>query len=473
MLIGLSALLILGGFLMSGAEAAVWVLAFAQLLLLANEIRKGQVMGGGAFLFMSFLFFGMRPIYLVVERDHYLFTRIFLFRPDIAQITNAMSWATLGMLLFSLALQLAPRMHREYLKRRFAANRSKTEFQNARNNAPALLVAAQIFTLPIMYYLAINVGKALRGSGLGAYGYELPIPMQALHIFAVVFFCDRYLRKKSVGNVVLMSLSTLVFLVFTWLMRDVSNFRGFYLTGVMIVGIACLQRLLPRVSYAWLIIPIIVAQPLFQYLGQARKAANADLTDQNIAAEVFEDKGVINAYWSFYQAQSGDMNIFDTFVAAKQNEPKFKPYLWSWIYVPFHLIPRKLWPGKPERGVTQDISYNRGAPLSPGIIGFFLRDGGLIWMLGSMFVLGYLIALLDWYVRTMPAGYLRCCLISITVINAMYLTRFYLWQYFYQVLYAAIPCIVLAWYLKKQGSGTPRRKVSGTARRGPLLGAAV
>ena len=464
MLIGLSAFILFAAFLMLGTEVAIWLLAAAQLCLLANEIRKGQVMGGGAFLFMSFLFFGMRPIYLVLERDHYLFTRIFLFRPDLTQITDAMWWATLSLLCFSLALQLAPKIHRGYLERRFAANKSKTEFLNSRQQAPALLVAAQIFTLPIMYYLAVNVGKALRGTGLGAYGYELPIPMQALHIFAVVFFFDRYLRRKSISNIVLMCLSTLVFLAFSWLMRDVSNFRGFYLTGVMIVGIACLQRWLPRVSYAWLIVPIIVAQPLFQYLGQSRKAANVDLTEQNIAAEVFEDRGVIHAYWSFYEAQSGDMNIFDTFVAAKQNEPKFKPYLWSWIYVPFHLIPRKLWPGKPERGVTQDISYNRGAPLSPGIIGFFLRDGGLIWMLGSMFVLGYLIALLDWYVRTMPAGYLRCCLISITVINAMYLTRFYLWQYFYQVLYAAIPCIVLAWYLKKKGFRAPRRTVVGAVR---------
>jgi hypothetical protein len=473
MLIGLSAFILFAAFLMLGMEVAIWLLAAAQLFLLANEIRKGQVMGGGAFLFMSFLFFGMRPIYLVLERDHYLFTRIFLIRPDLTQITDAMWWATLSMLCFSLALQLAPKIHRGYLKRRLAANKSKTEFLNTRQQAPALLVAAQIFTLPIMYYLAVNVGKALRGTGLGAYGYELPIPMQALHIFAVVFFFDRYLRKRSVSNVVLMCLSTLVFLVFTWLMRDVSNFRGFYLTGVMIVGIACLQRWLPRVSYAWLIIPIIVAQPLFQYLGQARKAANVDLTEQNIAAEVFEDRGVIHAYWSFYQAQSGDMNIFDTFVAAKQNEPRFRPYLWSWIYVPLHIIPRALWPGKPERGVTQDISYNRGAPLSPGIVGFFMRDGGLLWMLGSMFLLGYLIALLDWYIQTMPRGYLRCCLISITVINAMYLTRFYLWQYFYQVLYAAIPCIVLAWYLKKQGSGTPRRRVSRTAKRGALLGPAV
>ena len=50
-----------------------------------------------------------------------------------------------------------------------------------------------------------------------------------------------------------------------------------------------------------------------------------------------------------------DMNIFDTFVAAKMHEPSFRPYLWSWIYVPLHLIPRKFWAGKPIGGVTQDF----------------------------------------------------------------------------------------------------------------------
>jgi hypothetical protein len=77
-------------------------------------------------------------------------------------------------------------------------------------------------------------------------------------------------------------------------------------------------------------------------------------------------------------------------------------------------------------------------------------------MLLSMLVLGYLIALLDCYVLTMRPGYLQSCLIGIVVINAMFLTRFFLWQYFYQMLYAAIPCFVLAWYLNKQGANPKR-----------------
>ena len=143
------------------------------------------------------------------------------------------------------------------------------------------------------------------------------------------------------------------------------------------------------------------------------------------------------------------MNIFDTFAAATKAQPAYYPYALSWLYVPFHWVPRFLWQDKPRRGVLIDVKFMHGAPLSPGIAGFFLLDGGLAWMLLSMLVLGYLISLADCYVLTMRRGYLQSCLLGIVVINAMFLTRFFLWQYFYQMLYAAIPCMLLAWYANK------------------------
>jgi len=155
------------------------------------------------------------------------------------------------------------------------------------------------------------------------------------------------------------------------------------------------------------------------------------------------------AYWNFYQASGGDMNIFDTFIATTKAEPSYYPYALSWLYVPFHFVPRAIWKDKPRKGMLIDLSFLRGAPLSPGIAGLFLLDGGYAWMLLSMFVLGYCLALLDGYVLTMRPGYLKCCLIGIVVINAMFLTRFFLWQYFYQMLYAAVPCALLAWWVSK------------------------
>jgi len=224
----------------------------------------------------------------------------------------------------------------------------------------------------------------------------------------------------------------------------------------MIVGIAVLMRLKGRVGYMWLIVPIVVLQPFFQYLGGDRQKSNAELAETGLIEEVFDDQSLGETYWKFYDSL-GDMNIFDTFVAAKRSEPAFYPYVWSWAYVPFHLVPRAVWPGKPKGGVTQDVAFTNEAPTSPGIAGFFLLDGGIVWMLLSMVVLGYLVSLVDWTILTMRPGYLQCCLIGIVTINAMFLSRFFLWQYFYQVLYAALPCVFLAWYINR---AAPRPKGS-------------
>jgi hypothetical protein len=80
-------------------------------------------------------------------------------------------------------------------------------------------------------------------------------------------------------------------------------------------------------------------------------------------------------------------------------------------------------------------------------------------MLASMAVLGFLIATLDGWVFTLPRGYLQYCLIGIVTVNAMFLTRFFLWQYFYQMLYAFIPIMTLAWWFGRSA------KVGATAAR--------
>jgi len=457
MLLAFGAFLLFAAWPLGGTTVAVWLLALSQLCFFLNEARKGQVTGSGAFLFMSFLFFGMRPLYLVLESDYSLFYRVFVIRPEMLFVTTAMWWATLAGLCFALGAQLPRRTQSATWSRRLLANRAVAVRPVVKASTAGFLFFAQLATLPVIYLLARGAGRGLYESGLGAYAYDAPVPMQAVHIFALVVLVERYLRRKTPGNLAILVASGAAFIAFTWLMRDVSNFRGFYLTGILIAGIAVLQRLKPRVGYAWLVIPILVAQPFFKYLGEQRSLRNEDIAEADITEEVFKDEGVLMAYWNFYQAAGGDMNIFDTFAAATKAEPAYYPYALSWLYVPFHFVPRFLWKDKPERGVLVDMKFTRGAPLSPGIAGFFLLDGGFAWMLLSMLVLGYLIAMLDCYVLTMRAGYLQSCLVGIVVVNAMFLTRFFLWQYFYQMLYAAIPCFVLAWYLNRGSRPTPLR----------------
>jgi len=458
----LSAFLLLAAYPLIGTTMAVWVLAASQFALLLGEIRKRQVSGVGGFIFMSFLFFSVRPIYLIWENDYKLFRSLFLIRVDLTEVGNSMWWASAALLCFAVGAYLAPRIGRGWIQKRRARSAQSAALGLVSAKVCYGMMFFQFLTLPVMLVLA-RMGRSLYGSAFGAYAYDLPVPMQALHIIALVVLFERYLRTKTPTSMMALAVSGLLFLFFTWLMRDVSLFRGFYIAGVMIVGIAGLQRVKGRVGYAWLILPVVLLQPFFQYLGQTRTMQGEELAEQGMIEAVFENQTLGEAYWNFY-GSDGDMNIFDTFVAAKKSEPAFYPYVWSWLYVPLHLVPRKLWPGKPERGITMDVSYSRGFPYSPGIAGLFLLDGGLLWMLLSMAVLGFLLATLDCWVFTLPRGYLQFCLIGIVTVNAMFLTRFFLWQYFYQMLYTLIPIFALAWFFGRDArQSQARRRLAAAA----------
>jgi hypothetical protein len=452
MLIVFSVFLLLAATPLTGTGAAVWILAVSQLLLLVNEIRKGQVTGAGAFLFMSFLFFGMRPIYLLIEKDYRLLVKLFLVGVDWDKITDAMWWATLAAICFSLGAQLAPRLHGiRFMRRRQRNLASVSRMIRPTNPMVATLLFGQLMSLLVMLVLARS-GRGLYGSGFGAYLYELPVPLQAVQVIAVVVFTQQFLRERTPFNLFLLAGGGMFLLAFTWAMRDVSNFRGFYLTGLVITGLAVAHLIKTRVSYAWLIVPIIIVLPFFQYLGAQRTKTNEEMAEQDVVEEVFKDEGLLMSYWRFYGARAGDMNIFDTFVAATQAEVKKRPYVMAWLYVPLHLVPRALWEGKPRKGIVQDVSFTRGAPMSPGIAGFFLLDGGKLWMLGSMALLGYLISCLDYFVLTMRIGFVRAILMGVIVTNGMFLTRVFLWQYFYQVLYMIIPLAMFMWIFRTRNT---------------------
>lgn len=467
----LSAALIFASYPTIGTMMAVWVLAASQLSLLIWQIRKRQVSGVGGFLFMSFLFFAVRPIYMIIENDYGLTRELFKIRMDLTDAGDAMWWASLGSLCFAVGAYVAPRIHRGLVNRRRRKAALNREQALVSQKVCAGMMLFQLLTLPLMYVLAQR-GRGVYGSGAGAYIWDLPVPLQAVHIVTVVVLLERYLRTKTSGSLSMLIISSALFVEFTWLMREVSMFRGFYVAGVMIAGIAVLQRIKGRVGFIWLIIPIVAVQPFFQHLGQDRYKKNTEMAEEGIVDKVFRNQTIGEAYWRFYDS-GGDMNIFDTFVAAQKSQPQFYPYVWSWIYAPLHIIPRGLWPGKPRKGITQDLSFMGRAPYCPGILGFFLLDGGLLWMLGSMAALGYVLGLLDVLVFTMRKGYLQYCLLGILVVNAMFLTRAFLWFYLWQMLYAAVPCILLAWIFgrrKNTGSPVSRPRHPTNSRMAPAAG---
>lgn len=421
-------------------STGIWLLFFSQAALLLGEVFRRQVSGTGGFIFMSFLFFGVRPIYITLENDYSLVNNLFRVYPNFAQIHDNMVWGTLALVVFKLGSLAIHAWKSPSLQVNEPAGHSERALVS--DKLVGWLVVFQIFTLPVMAYLAFG-GRALYGSALGAFAYDFPVVMQAGHIFGFVVILERYLQRRKVTDLTLAIGSAIIFLYFTWLMREVSMFRGFYLAGVMIVGLAALDRILPRVSLVWLILPILLLQPLFQILGSTRYVDNKSLVEYSLIEQAFDEESIAHSYWEFYSGK-GDINIFDTFVAARASEPSVTPYIWSWAYAPLHVIPRKLWSGKPEKGITQDLSFMYGAPYCPGIAGFFWLDGASdLWMLFSMGLLGAIVGYLDCRVFSMKNSYLKSCFLGILAVNCMFLTRFFLWAALWQTLYAVVPCYIL------------------------------
>lgn len=440
------------------SNGAIVLLFIAQLCLVLSAIKEKNVTGTGAFLFMSFLFFGVRPIYVWTEQDHILFDKLFLVTTETKVLNEAMMWAVLGMITFKVGSMLTKRLHRDKWSERFRISRIESR-KLALVGMPmiSMLLIYQLLTLVVMLAIA-NLGKTLYESAAGAYIYDFPVLMQAGHIFTLLIVLERWYKTRDQTSLIVLIAAGLIFCVFTYQMRNISNFRGFYLTGLMAAGIAALARLRRNVNALWLILPILLLLPAFRMLGEARYAKSDELTEV-LSEKSTENESLTQQYWDFYNG-TGDMNIFDTFVAAQLSQPQSHPYILSWLYVPVHLVPRAIWESKPKKGTLQDMDFTHGAPYSPGIAGFFLLDGGIAWMLLCMAVLGYLLAYIDWYILTMPRSYLRFAIYGIAVVNALGLSRYFLWQYFYSFLYALVPCLILTYLVKKSTKEpmTPKRK---------------
>ncbi|MFM8886080.1 MAG: hypothetical protein ACKOKC_06675, partial [Chthoniobacterales bacterium] len=235
----LSAALIFAAYPTIGTMTAIWVLAASQFVLLFWQIRKRQVSGVGGFLFMLFLFFAVRPIYMIIENDYRLTRELFKIRMDLTDAGDAMWWASLGTLCFAIGAYAAPHIHRGLVsRRRRKAAMQKTQALVSQKVCSGMMFF-QLLTLPVMYVLAKS-GRSVYGSGAGAYIWDLPVPLQAVHIVTVVVLLERYLRTKTPVSLFMVIVSSALFVEFTWLMREVSMFRGFYVAGVMIAGIAVL-----------------------------------------------------------------------------------------------------------------------------------------------------------------------------------------------------------------------------------------
>jgi hypothetical protein len=305
-------------------------------------------------------------------------------------------------------------------------------------------------TLPLLVMQAVTFagllwiirhGGVLYGFRTG-YVYDLPAPVQALHAFAFIFILQmwRMDRRNRLLPWALLA-SGALFVAFTIAMRSVSIFRLFYLTGFLVVCFAYLASRRKEVTYAWLVVPIIVALPIFDVLGRNRFEDTASVSEllREDASDLLSPRSTGSS-----STRPRDMNIFDSYTAALHWETDRHPYFLQWLYPAVHWVPRKLWKGKPEGGILIDLKGPmRGAPYSPGINGIFHLGGGHLYMLLSMGLLGYCVARADASIRAMREGVLKWTFYGTFVVNTMLLTRFFLFQFVGRCFNVVLPCVLL------------------------------
>lgn len=431
----LSLVSLLGSFLVPLSNATFLLVLLSQSLIFFSFLYSRRLSGVGSFVLLWILFFGMRPLYIVAESDFLLMNTVFKVNPDLSYLHFASVYASVLLLLFYFGCVFA---HKSFSTPILRLSRFYGQSESREPPAPIpvilVLILLQIISFIILSRLG-GSGRSLYNSNLGAFLYELPMPLQALNVYASVSILFRYLRSRLVLDFSLCVFSLLLTANYTLQMRDISIFRGFWVFGLMILVISILYLLRNRVGYLSLLIPLIALQPLFEYLGRVRGLTNDELFSQTLPSL---------DYWSVYNS-SGDYNIYDTFVASLLSTPDSTPYLLSWLYPFVHIVPRFLWPDKPANGILQDLSFLNGAPYSPGIAGFFWLDGGFLWAAICLFVLGFLLCNADLFAFSLTLGPFRCLLISLLVVNDMFLTRTFLWFFFWQVMYSLVPI----WFLSR------------------------
>ena len=439
----LAALLSLMGWMMPAGGLGVALLLAAQFAVMASCVAERQVSAVGSFVFMYLLFFALRPLYFFIEQDWELMSRLFRLPRDLDLPYNALLWAALCVICFRVG-SLLPGAERPpaILRRQLLRDQQSRYLLDPRDALP--LIALQAVSLMALQWVIARSG-GLYGFGTG-YIYDLPVPIQALHAFSVMFILQM-LRMAPRNRLLLAALviSVSLFVAYTITMRSVSIFRLFYLTGFLVVCFAYLASRQKKVGYAWLILPIIIALPVFDVLGRSRFQSS-----EMLGAHLRENADsllVPRNYWDFFEGRR-DMNIFDSYTAALQWTPEKQPYFLQWLYPAVHWVPRKIWKDKPPGGMQIDLAGPmRGAPYSPGINGIFYLGGGRLYMLFSMGLLGYCIGRANASILAMREGVLKWTFYGTFIVNSMLLTRFFLFQFVWQILYIVLPCLALNFML--------------------------
>jgi hypothetical protein len=426
-------------------DEAMQIVSYALILgaLVLNILRQGRLTNLGAFLLLAFILYGVRPLFILVEDDRELIYSMMGRVPILPVVARGMFTAVIAMLTICVGHAAAKIQWPLKNFRSLPGVPMSSFFPKPTPVGSIALIGFQVLCLVFLFGLRSR-GLSIYGDDAGAYSYLFPQVLQAGQIFPLVVFAYNK-NKCGVSGQVYFWISLVLFALFTFFMKDLSMFRSFYLTGAISAVIAILHAQRGRVAYWILVLPVLYLLPAFRALGETRLLGSEEAFA--FALDVMRSFS-FESWWEFFNAK-GDMNVFDTLAAAVHSTPRFYPYFQAWFYAVAHFIPRAWWPGKPDRGMLVDMAFAQGAPLSPGLAGFYYLDGGFLWMLLSCFLTGMILYALDRWLIAMRPGYLRSSLFGIIVINSLYAARGYLHFTVIQYIFMLVPVFLLSWAAAK------------------------
>ena len=418
-------------------------LAWLSILLFYTAIvyvvTEERVFGGinfcSCFLLVSGFVFSSRGLYIAVAEDFSIIGGFGLPATWDVPI-DTIRWVIFGHLFYMTGATVY---------------RSKTIRALRRMKTPQFSQRVEASRFPVYVWLLMQLCLAgplvplglMRGRTVltdtseNAYVYLLPTLIHGFNLYATVAIALRAREKRNAGAMLLLLISLAIVFIDAFLMHNLSQFRGFYLVGLLATSVGLL--VVYRGVSTWAMCALFCLYPIFKTAGSDRSLDNQEMMYRLFTngGESYSQVGLERAF-----GEASDVNMLDTFAASLNWQHAYRGYVLSYLYPLVHFVPRRFWPSKPEGGVLSDTGYTLGMPYSPGIIGFFNDDGGVLYMLIMMAVLGAFMRYWEFLCLKIRDRTLQVCTFSAFFISSIVTVRYLPYQVFYGFLVFFVPCLL-------------------------------
>lgn len=414
--------------------AAILLYLSSWFVLKERQVYRSVTLAS-CFVAVTAFIFCARAIYICVAMD-FSIVGAFGFPSEWSYVNEALNWVILAVLAYVLGSLVVSRWAEKSLDT--AARPLRSRLYEVRELYCVLAVQC-LGLLCLLPFGLTSERASLTHVSSNAYVYLLPTLLHGVNLYSVAVFSEAAKRRFTYFRLAMLLCSVVVVLADAFLLYNMSQFRGFYIVGIL-ATVTCLLRVFSgRVSVIALV-ALFVVYPVFKQLGSDRSLSNREVVETVLLkpAEAYSDEGLETAF-----GMATDLNMLDTLVASLNWDHSHYPYALSYLYVFVHFVPRSIWVNKPIGGFLTDTSYTLGKPYSPGVIGFLNDDGGRLYMLGAMFLLGLSTRGCESLCFRIRARELQNSVWSAMFLSSLVSTRYLPYQVFYGFLVFFIPTVAL------------------------------